>query len=78
MENKVLFFDIDGTILDDDKNIPAGVEESIQQARENGHEIVISTGRAPFTAKSVLDQLKIDSFICYNGQIVQFKGKIIT
>ncbi|MFJ7970590.1 Cof-type HAD-IIB family hydrolase [Psychrobacillus sp. NPDC096389] len=77
MVNKVLFFDIDGTILDNDKNIPPGVMESIQQARDNGHEIVISTGRAPFTAKSILEQLKIDSFICYNGQIVQFQGKII-
>ncbi|TQR08339.1 Cof-type HAD-IIB family hydrolase [Psychrobacillus soli] len=77
MVNKVLFFDIDGTILDEDKNIPIGVINSIQQARENGHEIVISTGRAPFTAKSILDQLSVDSFICYNGQIVQFQGEII-
>lgn len=77
MVNKVLFFDIDGTILDSEKNIPTGVVKSIQQARENGHEIVISTGRAPFTAESILEQLKIDSFICYNGQIVQFQGKII-
>ena len=27
MENKILFFDIDGTILDNDKNIPDGVEK---------------------------------------------------
>lgn len=77
MKNKILFFDIDGTILDNDKNIPSGVEESLQKARDNGHEIVISTGRSPFTAQSVLDRLKVDSFVCYNGQIVQFKGKIL-
>lgn len=77
MENKILFIDIDGTILDHDKNIPSGVEESLQKARDNGHEIIISTGRSPFTAQSVLDQLKVDSFVCYNGQIVQFKGKML-
>lgn len=77
MKNKILFFDIDGTILDNDKNIPDGVEESLQKARDNGHEIVISTGRSPFTAQSVLDQLEVDSFVCYNGQIVQFKGQIL-
>lgn len=77
MVNKVLFFDIDGTILDSNKNIPIGVEESIDQARRNGHEVVIATGRSPFTAQSILEQLKIDSFICYNGQIVQFQGEII-
>lgn len=77
MEHKILFLDIDGTILDEEKNIPVGVKEAISEAKENGHEIVIATGRAPFTAKIILDQLKIDSFICYNGQIVQYKGKII-
>jgi Cof subfamily protein (haloacid dehalogenase superfamily) len=77
MKNKILFFDIDGTILDHDKNIPNGVEEALQKARDNGHEIVISTGRSPFTAKTVLDRLKIDSFVCYNGQIVQFRGKVL-
>lgn len=77
MKNKILFFDIDGTILDHDKNIPDGVEESLQKARDNGHEIVISTGRSPFTAQDVLDRLKIDSFVCYNGQIVQFRGEVL-
>lgn len=77
MVNKVLFFDIDGTILDGEKNIPKGVKEAIYKAKENGHEVVIATGRSPFTAKSILDQLKIDSFVCYNGQIVQFQGKVI-
>lgn len=77
MEKKILFFDIDGTILDGDKNIPIGVREAINEAKENGHEIVIATGRAPFTAKNVLEQLNLDSFICYNGQIVQFNGEVI-
>ncbi|WP_391120659.1 Cof-type HAD-IIB family hydrolase [Psychrobacillus sp. L3] len=77
MVNKILFFDIDGTILDEEKNIPIGVKEAIHEAKRNGHEIVIATGRAPFTAKFIFDQLNIDSFICYNGQIVQFKGKVI-
>lgn len=77
MENKILFFDIDGTILDNEKNIPAGVVEAIQEAKENGHEVVIATGRSSFTSKFVFEQLQIDSFICYNGQIVQYKGELI-
>jgi len=77
MVKKVLIFDIDGTILDNEKNIPEGVEGAFEQARRNGHEIVIATGRAPFTAKRIFEQLKIDSYICYNGQIVQYHGKTI-
>lgn len=77
MEKKVLIFDIDGTILDLEKNIPAGVEDAFKQARNNGHITVIATGRAPFLAKAIVDQLQIDSYISYNGQIVQFEGKTI-
>lgn len=75
--NKILFFDIDGTILDMEKNIPIGVKEAVAEANNNGHEIVIATGRAPFTAEAIFEQLNIDSFVCYNGQIVQYKGEII-
>ncbi|MEK3974360.1 MULTISPECIES: Cof-type HAD-IIB family hydrolase [unclassified Psychrobacillus] len=77
MVQKVLIFDIDGTILDMEKNIPTGVEEAFKQARANGHITVIATGRAPFLAKAIVDQLQIDSYISYNGQIVQFEGKTI-
>lgn len=77
MEKKVLIFDIDGTILDLDKNIPEGVEEAFKQARDNGHITVIATGRAPFLAKAIVEQLEIDSYISYNGQIVQYEGKTI-
>ena len=77
MGKKVLIFDIDGTILDLEKNIPAGVEEAFKEARNNGHITVIATGRAPFLAKAIVDKLQIDSYISYNGQIVQFEGKTI-
>ena len=77
MVKKVLIYDIDGTILDNEKKIPDGVEDAFETARHNGHEIVIATGRAPFTAKQIFEQLKIESYICYNGQIVQFKNKTI-
>lgn len=77
MENKVIFLDIDGTILDENKNIPNGVKEAVHEAKENEHEIVIATGRAPFMAQNVLEQLNIHSFVCYNGQIVQHEGNII-
>ena len=32
MKNKILFFDIDGTILDHDKNIPNGVDRSYSKS----------------------------------------------
>lgn len=44
---KILFFDIDGTLITDDgkRYFPDSAKEAIQKARENGHLAFINTGR---------------------------------
>ena len=51
MTGKLIFFDIDGTLLDHDKNIPASAKESVRLLQEAGHEVAIATGRGPFMFK---------------------------
>lgn len=75
---KVLFFDIDGTLYDSDKKLPIKAKEAIFQARENGHEVFIATGRAPFMIQDVLKELEIDSYICFNGQYIVYKGEVVS
>lgn len=75
--NKVLFFDVDGTLLNSKKEIPESTIKALNLARRNGYEIAIATGRAPFMIESILEQLKIDSFISFNGQYVVYKDKPI-
>ena len=42
----VVFFDIDGTLVDDDSQvIPASAVEAVKQLRLNGHTPVVNTGR---------------------------------
>src|SRR3990170_1128452 len=74
---KVLFFDIDGTLYDSNKRIPVKAKEAVFEARNNGHEVVIATGRAPFMIQDVLKELEIDSYICFNGQYVVYKNEVI-
>lgn len=68
---RVLFTDLDGTLLDDSKGITAGNRAAIDEALTKGHKIVISTGRAtaaavPFAKK--LDLVQDGCYaICYNG-----------
>ena len=72
---KLIFFDIDGTLLDHEKELPASTKEAIFQLKEKGHEIAIATGRAPFMYTDLREELGIHTFVSYNGQYVVFNGE---
>lgn len=74
---KMIFFDIDGTLLDHDKNIPPSTKAAIKELKANGHEVAIATGRSPFLFKDLLEELEIDSYVSMNGQYVVYKGEVI-
>ena len=42
MNTKMIFLDMDGTLLDDDKNLPKVNREAIDAALEAGHKVLIS------------------------------------
>lgn len=46
MNKKIIFFDIDGTLVDDETGvIPESTKKAIKMAKENGHYLFINTGR---------------------------------
>lgn len=45
MEPKILFLDLDGTLLNDQKEITPGNQRAIRQALDLGHRIVVASGR---------------------------------
>ena len=75
--NKILFFDVDGTLYDSEKRLPLSTKEALFAARDNGYEIAIATGRAPFMIQELLDELAIDTYVTFNGQYVVYKGEVI-
>ncbi len=75
---KIVFFDIDGTLLDEDKNLPPSAREAVHTLQENGIYTAIATGRAPFMITSLLKELNINSYVCFNGQYVVFENEVIT
>ncbi|MBU5210902.1 Cof-type HAD-IIB family hydrolase [Heyndrickxia oleronia] len=74
---KIVFFDIDGTLLDNDKKLPESTKEAIWKLKESGVFVAIATGRAPFMFKELREELEIDSFVSFNGQYVVFENKVI-
>ena len=74
---KIVFFDIDGTLLDHEKKLPASTKEAIKQLQDSGVFVAIATGRAPFMFESLREELGIDTFVSFNGQYVVFEGKVV-
>ncbi|MEK3837844.1 Cof-type HAD-IIB family hydrolase [Paenibacillus sp. FSL R7-0128] len=72
---KTIFFDIDGTIYDEDKNIPASTREAIAELKRRGHHVAIATGRADYMFEGLRGELRIDSYVSLNGQYVVYEGK---
>jgi Cof subfamily protein (haloacid dehalogenase superfamily) len=76
-EKSVIFFDIDGTLLTHDKELPASTKQAIFQLKEKGHVVAIATGRAPFMFEELREELDIHTFVSYNGQYVVLNGDVI-
>jgi Cof subfamily protein (haloacid dehalogenase superfamily) len=72
---KLLLLDIDGTLLNSKKELPTSAKEALFQARENGHELAIATGRGPFMIKKLANELLIDTYISFNGQYIVHQNK---
>ena len=53
---KVLFFDIDGTLLNSELKIPEGVKRELKRLKEAGHYLFVASGRplALFQIKSLM------------------------
>lgn len=76
---KLLFFDIDGTLITDDseKYYPESTKEAIIKARAKGHKCFINTGRVYATVDDYIRQPGFDGFVCGCGTNIYADGKEI-
>ena len=68
---KLIAIDLDGTLLDDNKNISLENKEAIRKCKEQGIKVVIATGRPINGVLPILRELSLtsndDYVITYNG-----------
>lgn len=74
---KILFLDIDGTILRPDDTIEESTKSAIAEMKEQHIEVVLATGRPIHEISKIADELKITSFIGYNGALGIYEGETI-
>ena len=66
---KIIFFDIDGTLIDiRKKQISPKTREALLRLRERGIRICIATGRSPM-ALPKFEGLRFDAFLVFNGSL---------
>lgn len=74
---KIIFLDVDGTIVDYDNHIPDSAREAIRKARENGHLVYVCTGRSKAEMPDEIWNIGFDGMIGGNGSYVEHKGQIL-
>lgn len=77
MNKKILFFDIDGTIMGTKRFIPESAKLGLKKAKEKGNLCFICTGRSfAMLPKEILD-LGFDGYICAGGTHIKINEKEI-
>lgn len=74
---KLIFLDIDGTLMDYTGQIPESAKIALEKARMNGHKIFICSGRIRKEFYKSLDHYHLDGFVAASGAHVNYQGKDI-
>lgn len=76
MHHKIIFFDIDGTILSHRTNlISESTRTAIRKARENGHLAFINSGRTYAEIDEETKSIGFDGYVCGCGTYINYHGK---
>ena len=76
--SKYVFFDIDGTLWDENMIVPESTKEAIKQLQGNGHKAFVCTGRAMGNVNDPqFDEIGFDGFIAACGNHVEMDGKVL-
>ena len=74
MKKRLLFMDLDGTLLNDEKKITEGNRAALNDLLERGHGAIITTGRPLKSAMAQAHLLGMDRPGCY---LIAYNGAVI-
>lgn len=75
--SKIIFMDVDGTLVDYEGNLPASAVEAIRKARSKGHRVYLCSGRSKAENSQEIWDIGIDGYIGGNGSYVEDDGKVV-
>ena len=80
MSKKIIFFDVDGTLVDvrpAREYIPEQTIQAIEQAKQNGHLCVLCTGRSKAEIYDHILEIGFDGIIGAGGGFVEFHDNML-
>jgi len=73
---KMVFLDVDGTLVGHDQRVSKPVRDAIEAARKNGHGVFLCTGRNRAGIQALLN-IGFDGMICSAGGYIEVNGQVI-
>ena len=75
--SKIIFIDVDGTLINYENKLPESAKKAVIQARKNNHLVYLCTGRSKAEMPDYILDIGLDGIICGNGSYVEHNGKVI-
>lgn len=76
---KLLFFDIDGTLITDDvkRALPDSARSAIEQTRKRGNKVFINSGRVFGNIEDFIKNVGFDGYVCGCGTYIRHQDEIL-
>lgn len=74
---KIIFLDVDGTLVDYENKLPESAVKAVRKAREKGSRVYICTGRSRAEIPDWLWEIGLDGMIGGNGSYVEDNGNVV-
>lgn len=75
--SKLIFLDVDGTLVNYDNELPSSAIAAVQAARKKGHKVYACTGRSKAEMPDFLWEMGLDGMIGGNGSYVEHEGQVV-
>lgn len=75
--NKIVFFDMDGTLVSYQDEVIDSAVDAIQALKDKGHIPFLATGRSPQMLEENAKIMGIDNYIAMNGQYIVYQDEIL-
>lgn len=78
MNTKIIFFDIDGTILSHRTHtISESTKSAIREAKSNGHLVFVNTGRTYVGLDERIRSIGFDGYVCGCGTYINYHDSVL-
>lgn len=77
MKKGIIFFDLDGTLLNRKSLISPENKQLIKRLTQNGYLLIIASGRSPKEIREITKDTVINSYVSLNGQYAVLDDKVL-